>query len=542
MTRRACTTILMAILLLCGVVVALVLYRCGIDPAAELIQKGRVDPILVKAAKGLSFYDIRLEFSPENKELSCFQQIDFVNQDPVKLDRLCFHLYPNAFKDPNKPVFPREEMTRAYPNGFSPGSIEILSVKLAGRPAEYEISGDSENILTVFLQKPLGQGERVALEMEYKVILPNCLGRFGYGEKSFNIANWYPIACVYDDEGWNTDPYYPIGDPFYSDTANYRVRIKAPREYVIASTGNIVEVVNEGDKKIWSIEAVAVRDFAWVASDRFRVSSKQVGGTTVYSYYYDREPGLRALEYGAAALGIFNELFGTYPYNQFSVVQTDFFIGGMEYPNIVLIDKSLYAPGEDPWLEVVTVHETAHQWWYAMVGNDEVDDAWLDEALAEYSTVLYYRHRYGPEKEKEMLKELATEGKYYLLDDYLKIKSIDETIHRPVYDFADWIVYDFLVYGKGAMMFHELRNQVGEGMFYEILRAYFKENQFQNAVKEDLLRACEKVTGEKWDAFFEDWLYDEKQAFGPDENPALLFLCIFFGNLWNKKKKVILEI
>ena len=62
---------------------------------------------------------------------------------------------------------------------------------------------------------------------------------------------------------------------------------------------------------------------------------------------------------------------------------------------MVMIDTSLYLEQQQVWLEYVTVHETAHQWWYGVVGNDQIDEPWLDEALTEYSTILYYGHRYG---------------------------------------------------------------------------------------------------------------------------------------------------
>src|SRR5665811_62045 len=95
---------------------------------------------------------------------------------------------------------------------------------------------------------------------------PNSLGRFGYGSYTYNVANWYPIVSVYDQTGWNNDPYYAIGDPFYSDVADYKVSITAPKDQIIETTGTITRKINEGDHIKWEIDAKNVRDFAWVSS------------------------------------------------------------------------------------------------------------------------------------------------------------------------------------------------------------------------------------------------------------------------------------
>ncbi len=471
---------------------------------SSILAKVRTDPVLIEASQGLSLYDIIIIFNPQKKELYCKQTIDYVNEHNVDFQELYFHLYPNGFKDEKRVPFLNDEKEKAYPNGFSPGWIEFGSVSIQGTPADFQIGGYSDDILAVLLEEPLKPRGSTKIEMEYTVKIPNSIGRFGYGEHTFNITNWYPIACVYDDEGWNRDPYYPIGDPFYSDTANYRVKIKAPANYTIATTGAILDINAETDYRLWDIEALAVRDFAWQASEEFEVESRQIDGIVIHSYFLpqDRNEGLNALNYAAWAIKTFNDRFGKYPYKQFSVVQSDFFIGGMEYPNLVMVDRNLYRQNSETWLEYVIVHETAHQWWYGLVGNDQIDEAWLDEALAEYSTILYYGHRYGEEKEKEIYNSVIVEGKCYYLDNYIDNNGVDYAIDQSIYDFPHWLIYDLLVYGKGASIFHEMRETVGDKKFYAILKEYYRSNRFKNATLTELLIACEKITGESWEEYF----------------------------------------
>ncbi len=479
--------------------------------AAVLIRFGSEhsqNPVLLTAAKGLNSYEISVDFDPTAGMLYCNQSIVYINRTDKDITHLYFHLYPNAYKYEDKAVFPQEDMHRAYPSGFSSGYLELEEVTVNGSGCPYTIGGYSENLLMLVLDDSLAPGESTVIGMKYRVKLPHCLGRFGYGDHTYKAANWYPIACVYDKNGWNLDRYYPIGDPFYSEAANYHVTIRAPGEYIIAATGDILSRREKDGIATWTIKALAVRDFAWVTSDRFKVLSRKVGKTMVHSYYFSSN-GDKALDYGASAIEVFNDAFGEYPYKQFSIVEADFYIGGMEYPNLVMIDHSLYAQGALKWLELIIAHETAHQWWYGLVGNNQIRDAWLDEGLTEYSTVLYYGLRYGREKEDQMYREEIAMGKYRYIQELARSEpDIDQTIHKAAYEFPDWYVYDALVYGKGAVMFHGIRKRIGDEKFFEVLKKYHEKYRFTNADKDDLISLINSVTGRDWEEYFNKWLYD----------------------------------
>ncbi|HOB20146.1 MAG TPA: M1 family metallopeptidase [Candidatus Atribacteria bacterium] len=467
------------------------------------------NPVLERAAKSLNRYEISVDFDPAAGMLYCDQSIVYINRTDKDLTHIYFHLYPNAYKYEDRPVFPQEDMPRAYPDGFSSGYLELEDVTVDGRGCLYTVGGHSDSLLMLVLDNSLAPGESTTIGFKYSVKLPYCLGRFGYGDHTYKAANWYPIACVYDENGWNLDRYYPIGDPFYSEAANYYVTIRAPYGYILATTGDILSMREKDGIAVWTIKALAVRDFAWVASDRFKVLSRKVGKTMVHSYYFSSH-GDMALDYGASAIEAFNSAFGEYPYKQFSIVEADFYIGGMEYPNLVMIDHSLYSSGTFKWLELIIAHETAHQWWYGLVGNNQIKDAWLDEGLTEYSTVLYYGLRYGREKEEEMYRNEIAWGKYrYIQELALSEPDIDQTIHKPAYEFPDWYIYDALVYGKGAVMFHGIRKQIGDQMFFDVLKQYYEKFRFSNAGKDDLIGVLNSITGRDWEGYLDKWLYDD---------------------------------
>ncbi|KXZ40729.1 Peptidase family M1 [Alkalithermobacter thermoalcaliphilus JW-YL-7 = DSM 7308] len=429
----------------------------------------------------LNSYDINIEFDEKDKTLKINQKVTYINNTDKAIDTIYFHIYPNAFSKEKYAPFEKNEFKYAYPNGFDKGYIDIKKVLGESYDIRYKIMGKKEDILKVELGYNLNPKEKTTIIFDYKVKLPNSLGRFGYGENTINITNFYPIACVNDDNGWNIRSYEVIGDPFYSDVSNYKVSIKVPSKYKIAATGVIKDKSVKDDFTHYTIQAPKVRSFAIILSDKFNILKRKIGNTKVYSYFFE-DMGKESIDIASDAISIFNDIFGTYPYETYSVVAADFFIGGMEYPNLVMIDKNLYKESEKFFLEYVIAHETAHQWWYSVVGNNEITEPWLDEALTEYSTILYFEKKYSKEKKEELMKEmkLRTFGKN------------TKNIFKSTLEFNNSLEYSMYVYSKGAILLDNLRKQVGDEIFFKALREYYEENKYKNVTSEDFFRIWEK--------------------------------------------------
>ncbi|MEW9122857.1 MAG: M1 family metallopeptidase [Thermotaleaceae bacterium] len=455
--------------------------------------------------KELNQYDMDIVFIPEKAMIEGHQTISYRNNEQLALDKIYFHLYPNVFREEKTAPFLFDDFNRAYPDGFQPGYIDIYDITLEKQEAFYQIMGEGNSILEISLPKPLLPEERVVISMGYTVKLPPAQERFGYGENTFNFGNWYPVAAVYDEKGWNLDPYYPIGDPFYSDVSNYHVKIETPKDMVVAASGNIFRDIIQEESRIWEIEAKLMRDFAWVVSKDFEVVEKDVEGT-VLKMYFIKDKTLKkeikdwATQAAESSLIIFNRTFGKYPYGQYSVVQTNF-PSGMEYPGIVFIGKQYYDMRWKNYLEVVIVHETAHQWWYGIVGNDQIEEAWLDESLAAYSEVVYYMEKNGADAGQQYHTEY-NEEEYKLAEGEIK----DSVILKPLPSFRGWNDYGPLVYSRGAMFLNEIYQEYGQETLYGILQEYYQKNRFHNATTKDFQEAAETITGKDMTALFQSWL------------------------------------
>lgn len=513
--RHARRTLRLAALLL-ALLLALPLAACMPRRAPQ--KSGRATPTAIVPAPAptpmlkagplspdeLSEYRILVTLDPETMTLSCQQMVRYIFQGDAPTGELVFHIYPNAFQNEDTAPFEKGMMWQAYPNGFSPGGLTVEEVSVNQHPADFSVGGEDGTLLSIPLASPISKGDSRIIEMVYTVLLPESHGRFGYGSHTINACNWYPIAAVFEHGDWRRDPYGANADPSYSDMADYQVIIDAPDGYVVASSGTLNKQSGGNGRTIWTAEAPSVRDFTFFASQGFQTATRITqNGVTVTSYHWAQDGGKRALDTAVYALDYFSRVYGPYPYPTFRVVQSDFFIGGMEYPNIVQISANLYSPGREEVLELVVAHEVAHQWWYHLVGSDSFNQPWLDEALTDYSAYLYFGERYGEDVGERVYNRYAA-GKY--LARAGRWMDSGERINLPAADYASLTVYDALVYGKGSMMMHALRKELGDDAFFAALSQYFYDNRFTNATPRDLLDALKKATGKDYTDWLDAWL------------------------------------
>lgn len=450
-------------------------------------------------------YEMDLHLDDVNRILSGREKVTYYNRSGKAMENIYFHVYPNAFsKNESVPVM-FNDSSYAYPNGFNPCYIEILNIKVEGKEVNYSISGSDSTTLKLELNKPIKKDKHVQILIDFQLKIPESRDRIGYFDGSYLFGNWYPVAAVYDNTGWNLDPFYDIGDPFYSDSADYQIKINLPDKYIISATGNIIsDNVNEG-KRIVTMEAKSVRDFAWTASSNYRIFNSEVDGINIKCYFMNSntERITKAISTVENTIKIFNEGFGKYPYSSYSIVETHF-PTGMEYPGLSFIPSSYFNGSKSMLgLEGVIVHETAHQWWYGVVGNNQVDEAWLDEGLATYSKVIYFEKLNGaPFGEDYYEKNIHS-----IYENKRKSINGKEILQKPINEFDGWREYDTLAYKKGAVLVAEIRNEVGDEKFFDILKRYYYENKYKNVKTQDFINIVEEVTNKNWEAFFEKWLF-----------------------------------
>lgn len=457
-----------------------------------------------------SRYEITATYDEENKTVTASMSLSYYNGTEAILDELCFHLYPAAFREGARfsPV-PKDAVSSAYPAGLSYGGIEIGKTTLGGAEVATAIEGEDEDILVV---KMSGEGlyptERAELTVDFTLTLPEIRHRFGYQGTRVNLGNWYPIACAFEDGNFVTDPYYSTGDPFYSDCADYKVSVTVPDGLTVAASGRVTGADNADGTKTFSSEILAARDYAAVIGE-FKMLSSKAGDTDVNYYYISDPEPEKALAAAVDAVKTFSDKFGEYPYESMSSVETQFLQGGMEYPGLAMISDALTG---DIYREAI-IHETAHQWWYAAVGNDEVRYPWLDEGLTEFSTSIFYRE--NPAYEVDYEKRIADAlGAYVLYFDAFGNADSDTSMTRKVCEYDSAFEYTYMTYVKGELMFESLRSVIGDEKFFAGLKDYYSTYKFKTAKPDDLIGCMEKASGRDLKGFFDSWTEGKVADFG----------------------------
>jgi hypothetical protein len=446
-------------------------------------------------------YTISATYDGENTLTAC-ANIDYYNSTGATLDELYFHLYPAAYRK-NAQFKPIDEsyVSLAYPVGENWGGIAVGKTSVRGVETQFEIGGEDEDILIVPLLKEISPGERAQISVEYTLTLATVKHRTGKYDGVATFGNWYPIACVYESGEFDTSPYYSNGDPFYSEVADYEVSVTVPSTLVVATSGT-AERVENGVSATYS-STLTARDFAFCVGE-FKVDKREEKGVVVLYYYrkdVDHEGTVKA---AADALKFFSDKFGAYPYSTYSVVEAPFLYGGMEYPTLSIVSDSL----SKSLTQEATIHETAHQWWYGLVGNDEIRHAWMDEGLAEYSTTVFYE--FNPSYGVTYKARMADATSAYIV--YSDVSDSDGKMDKKLNEFSSYD-YTYLTYLKGALLFDAVRKTLGDRAFFKSLAEYCSRYSFRNAAPDDLISTLSTVSKTDLRGLFNGFLEGKTRIF-----------------------------
>jgi aminopeptidase N len=439
-------------------------------------------------------YKLWLNLQDDPKEYEGKAQITFTNLSDEILNDLVFRSYPNA--------------ERIYG-----GMLDFTSARVGGNPVQPMSFLSDSTGLRLLPDDPILPGETVVIELEFNGRLtdgfqdhPGTYGLFTYSqdEDVATYINWYPILAVREGGHWLAEPVVGIGDSVVSEVGLYLVEITAPKNLQVVTSGSLIEQVSEADLEIYTIASGPVRDFPVVASPNFILAQTEADGISInhWGLPSGEERWEEALQTTVDSLAVFNEAFGPYPYKELEIVSVPLQLAsGVEYPGLFLMKDELYHVDQERsfLLPTIIAHETAHQWWYGLVGNNVINDPWQDEALTTYSSLLYLE-QYQPQVYQgtvDFFNQDAGE-----VDDQLTSSDIGQPvkafIQRPEY-------YSPVVYSKGAIFFVELRERIGDQAFFKALQDYFSTNLYSITPPSSLLSVFEKSCQCGLDDFYAQW-------------------------------------
>jgi hypothetical protein len=416
---------------------------------------------------GAPRYSITLAVDLDAQQATGREQVHYTNTDAAPLSEIYFRLFPSA-------------------PGFG-GAMTVTRVMVGDQPVAIQLD---QHGTALKVPVTLAPGASTDLTLDFGLGIPReptvGYAMFGIIGGMTTLPNFYPVIPARDETGWHVEIAPEYGDETFTPTALYDVRITAKADQIVVTSGTC-QSPGAGE---WHCVSGPMRDFMVAMSADYRVVTQTVDGATVRSFYMpgDESGGQRALQVASDALRIYSRRFGAYPFAELDVVETGTRAGGIEYPGLVVIASSLYGQsGEGSYFDFVVAHEVAHQWWYSLVGNDQVNHPWLDESLTGYSTILYYEDTFGKAVADQLLKQMFEDAYQRLVRD-----RRDQKVDQPVSAFTR-DDYGTVVYHKGPLFFQALRQTVGDEKFNAFLKAYFRQNRYGIATSERMLNAAESV-------------------------------------------------
>ncbi|KPK68310.1 hypothetical protein AMJ87_12115 [candidate division WOR_3 bacterium SM23_60] len=468
-------------------------------------------------------YTIEAYLDTEKHVLSAVEYCRYYNQSPCVLETLYLHIYANAFKAETA-VFAQEAQVAGI-REFTTladslrGGVTITSVTERDSSLTFHVR---ETILEVVLPSKLEPGDSVMFSIIYELLIPWKFSRLGYVGEHYEMAHWYPTFCVFDKSGWHRDPYHMIGE-FYGEYGTYDITIDVPGDYVVAATGERIEVsdiafidalIRTGQKKLTGARrrvrflARNVHDFAWVCDPDFLIEQERVGDVNIQIFYRaeNKDAWRNARSYAVDAVTRYSQWYMPYPYKNMSIVN-GYGYDGVEYPQLVIL-----AIGETGLIrytrlfELVIAHEVAHQWFYGILGSNEIDEAWLDEGFASYAELCYLEDKYGTDHSLITVPLVSPVSRTYLheLVYYVaQTNRIEQPILTPAYAFLDIpFSYTNSAYSKPVLFLRYLESFLGSAQFERIIQRYFQEYAFTHPTTQDFLTICEEETNRDLDSLF----------------------------------------
>ena len=500
-------------------------------------------------------YNINVKLNDVKHELSAFESIVYKNNSPNELNVLYFHIWPNAYRNTNtamaKQLFENGQSFFYYSDDSLKGYIDSLDFKINDKVVKWEFDSANIDICKIILNEPLKPNQSVTITTPFHVKIPSSsISRLGHEGQSYQISQWFPKPAVYDANGWNAMPYLNMGE-FYSEYGSFDVYITLPQNYIIGSTGDLVN--NEKENK-W-LDSIAnatlkitnfdnkdtafpisstqtktlhyyqdkIHDFAWFADKRYHILKGEVElpvskrKVNTYVMFTNNEAHLwkNSIPYINDAIYYYSKWIGEYPYKHATAIEGAISVrgGGMEYPNINVITSA----GDSVSLEMLIIHEVGHNWFYGILGSNERRYPYMDEGINSFYEYRYLQTKhpgslifYNQFRNLISIPKHAERSERSLIYDIASHLNNDQAISLPSESYTS-LNYMGITYEKSAVAFSLLKEYLGEETFDNAMKDYFNKWKYSHPQPENLKNVIESYTGKNLSWFFDDIINTTKK-------------------------------
>ncbi len=404
----------------------------------------------------------RTSGTPRNDAVTHYTFNINLDYDQHRLDAIEQVHFTNTY------IQPIAQIVFNVPAAHDRSQFDLRRLQLNQAPATYQLNSGA---LTVTLPFDLIPNASFDLTIDFSVYIPAlsdaqsfASSNLAYTDEATNIGYWYPILAPFRSGKWTIAPWHSIGDPFASDIADYTATITATPGVSVIAGGSMSQTGT-----VWHYELNHARTFGMLASPHY-AESNFTFGTVTYSVYTFARHNILALPTVYTmirAVQLYSVLYGTYPYPTLRAAE----VSGpwsMEFSGLVAIgstDFDGYDNTTHNRLFRIVAHEVSHQWWYNIVGDNQVQEPWLDEGFARFNELRFYE-TYSPQ------------DAHWWWNTIIDPWTADAAIDSPIYSFTDHRAYLTDVYNQGAQFLDALRARIGRASFNLFMRDLFQRESF----------------------------------------------------------------
>ncbi|MEJ7900359.1 MAG: M1 family aminopeptidase [Thermomicrobiales bacterium] len=475
---------------------------------------GRAAPI-----DAIDQYALDVTFDPEARTVVGSMSVEWVNDTGQSQEALYLRLYPNA-------------------DHYVDGQIAVSSVTLDDQPVAATFWPDATVLEVAFLDA-IAPGEDVELALRFVTTVPVTSGASfgilgGEPETGWWLADWYPILAGWEaGSGWYLDPPTRFGDPTFAESATYELTFVTQDEYLVIGSGETTGVTaNEATGMVTTtVSTGPARDLTLSLlpeSDATPIESlvRDIAGISVRVSLPDDEAMSvltdAILSIASETLPLYEAWLGPYPDRELDFTTVPLAgASGVSWSGLVWLDlgpivaDGRLAAAEWEQLRFILAHELSHQWIAGIVGSNNNDHGFMSEGLANALSVLAIRDVAGIEEAERSLREQVASGYRTMLE-----SGGDGIADATITDDTDMAARSRLVYGKAALGFEAIRQDIGNASFFAGLAAYADDYRFAISTPDDLRRAFEEASGTNLESLWSFW-FEERATTTADVDAVL---------------------
>jgi len=479
-------------------------------------------------------YTIAARLDPATHTITGTETVRWRNITGITATELRFHLYWNAWKT-DRSTFMRERALAGGVGGVAEADrsrIDVTSIRLEDPTAvdltssqrfiaPDDLNDGDQTVMTVPLPQSVGPGGVVRVQIAWTAHVPRTFDRTGVIGNFYFVAQWFPKLGVLQDDGWNCHQFHASTE-FFSDYGSYDVSLTVPRGWIVGATGVEREQRESDGGTLHHYYQDDVHDFAWTTSPDFTERTAEFTHPTLPPVTMrlllqpeHLDQANRHFDATRTTLKYYGEWYGPYPYGHITIVDPAYQsgAGGMEYPTLFTAGTRWIAPRLVTRPEGVTVHEAGHQFWYGIVGNNEFEDAWMDEgfnqfstarALAAASTPDFYEQRYFGGfvpyvfRDMRLTREVDENG----LSSYRSVAK-REAQSTPSFRYFPTAAGG-ISYSKTALWLNTMERWLGWPMLQRIMSAHFARWRFAHPKPKDFFETANATSGRDLTPFFDE--------------------------------------